>query len=192
MHNFYKMRLLLFSRPVTSSPYNRIPSDKWLPMDTKFQFISETFIILFATIFFSAWNFHFPTEAERIIWRAATIYNLVFCTFGAWYMYLWIRYLLPRHEQRKKLANRTTRTRSIPPQPFRVSLDKFLDNLRNSSPNKDPLLEIPLSFLLSISVLCFLYCICRTYILLEDCIGLRSLPASAYITVEWSEYIPHL
>lgn len=53
-------------------------------------------------------------------------------------------------------------------------------------------LGLPKRFFVPITVMCVLYCLARLYILVEDLMGLRSLPKSAFDTVEWSKYIPHL
>jgi hypothetical protein len=38
----------------------------------------------------------------------------------------------------------------------------------------------------------FLYSICRVYLIVEPIIGLRSLPAAAYQSVAWSNFLPHI
>lgn len=78
------------------------------------------------------------------------------------------------------------------PKPHSKTFANLLGHLRNISPTEDPLLEVPLRLLLSITAFSALYAIARIYVFLEDIIGLRSLAASAYINVDWSQYIPHL
>ena len=36
------------------------------------------------------------------------------------------------------------------------------------------------------------YCVARVYILVEDFVGLRRLPSSAFETVVWTQYLPQL
>jgi hypothetical protein len=43
-----------------------------------------------------------------------------------------------------------------------------------------------------VSILCACYCLSRMYVLVKDFLGLRRLPASAFQTVGWAMYIPHL
>ena len=75
---------------------------------------------------------------------------------------------------------------------WRILVSKFAAKLRNNSPDKDPQLEVSLRFFIPCLILCFLYCLFRAYILIEDIIGLRNLPSSAYDSVDWSRYVPHI
>jgi hypothetical protein len=56
---------------------------------------------------------------------------------------------------------------------------------------KTPALAIPLRVLLPVQVLCAFYCLFRAFILVEDVIGLRGLPASAFETVDWAGWVVH-
>lgn len=71
-------------------------------------------------------------------------------------------------------------------------LNSALDRVRNNSSGKDPLLYIPLKIILPMYVVGFLYCSSRAYILVADVVELRSLPASAYATVDWQKFWPRL
>jgi hypothetical protein len=62
---------------------------------------------------------------------------------------------------------------------------------RNIDPEQDPDLEIPIRALVPITSFCALYCFGRGFILAEDLVGLRLLPASAFETVPWSKYVHH-
>ncbi|ORY04678.1 hypothetical protein BCR34DRAFT_572522 [Clohesyomyces aquaticus] len=64
--------------------------------------------------------------------------------------------------------------------------------LRNTSSDKDPEYTVPLRALLPVTFSGVLYLICRSYLLVEDFVGLRSLPKSAYDMVDWAGMIPHL
>ncbi|KAK3904899.1 hypothetical protein C8A05DRAFT_42099 [Staphylotrichum tortipilum] len=69
---------------------------------------------------------------------------------------------------------------------------RFLSKTHNISPDKDPHLDTPIGFLFGTTVLCAFYVVFRMYILVEDLVGLRSLPSNAYDTVEWLSFIPHI
>ena len=71
-------------------------------------------------------------------------------------------------------------------------LNGVLDCIRNNSVGKDPLLYVPLKIIIPMYLVGFFYCHARTYILIADIIELRSLPASAYATVNWQGFLPHL
>ncbi|CZR44907.1 uncharacterized protein FPRO_14659 [Fusarium proliferatum ET1] len=68
----------------------------------------------------------------------------------------------------------------------------FLSRTYNISQGKDPHLGVQVGFLIVTSFLCASYCVFRLFIFVEDFIGLRALPQSAYQTVEWAEFIPHI
>ncbi len=44
----------------------------------------------------------------------------------------------------------------------------------------------------SLFVLCSLYVVIRVYMIVEVCISLRALPRSAYNSVQWSAFVPHV
>ncbi|KAL2144735.1 hypothetical protein VTI28DRAFT_8581 [Corynascus sepedonium] len=69
---------------------------------------------------------------------------------------------------------------------------RVLTKTYNISPDKDPHLNIPAGFMIGNTVLCLLYLVFRAYILIEDLVGLRSLPSDAYKTVEWLSFLPHV
>ncbi|EGU78258.1 hypothetical protein FOXB_11231 [Fusarium oxysporum f. sp. conglutinans Fo5176] len=68
----------------------------------------------------------------------------------------------------------------------------FLSRSYNISQGNDPHLGVQVGFLIVTSFLCASYCVFRVFIFVEDFIGLRALPQSAYQTVEWAEFIPHI
>ncbi|KAI1070574.1 hypothetical protein LB507_006829 [Fusarium sp. FIESC RH6] len=100
----------------------------------------------------------------------------------------------------KWLKNRKSRTRrsldvghdSLVPQQKKGGIFAFLSRSHNISHEKDPYMGVQVGFIIVTSVLCVFYCVFRVYIFVEDFIGLRSLPLSAYQTVEWMNFIPHI
>jgi hypothetical protein len=180
------LRLPLYSRPITVKPRDRIPSDTWLKPDMLREWFSMFFIFAFAATLMAAWNFHFPTSTERMLWRISSAFNVAFTLFGGGYVWLW-EYVIPKIQKRKVSSRRS------PPVHERHDERRTLgEKLRNISSPFDPELEISLSFLVPISALCGFYCICRMYIFIEDFIRLRNLPPSAFETVDWAKYIPHV
>jgi len=71
-------------------------------------------------------------------------------------------------------------------------LDEILEQLRNNSPDQDPAMYIPLKVWIPTTLLCAIYAISRLYVLIEDVIGLRQLPESAFETVKWASFLPHI
>jgi hypothetical protein len=146
----------------------------------------------FMVIFVAGWNFYFPTYVEKLLWRISSIYFIVYGALGDWYIWFW---------NQSRLKKRKDKITPLPlqEQPCKKKkkaiwdqMNRVADKMRNLSPDKDPELAIPLRIWTFPTLLCALYCFGRAYILIEDFIGLRKLPADAYTTVEWSRYIPHL
>ncbi|KAG8354238.1 hypothetical protein FVEN_g7813 [Fusarium venenatum] len=68
----------------------------------------------------------------------------------------------------------------------------FLKRSHNISHGKDPYMGVQVGFIIVTSLLCIVYCVLRVFIFVEDFIGLRALPPSAYETVEWTKFILHI
>src|SRR5688500_6069977 len=75
---------------------------------------------------------------------------------------------------------------------LQAKLSCIAARIRNNSILKDPSLDVPLKATLSMYLVGLFYCSSRTLIIVLDIIQLRSMPQSAYETVEWSSFIPHI
>ncbi|RAK82213.1 uncharacterized protein BO72DRAFT_444140 [Aspergillus fijiensis CBS 313.89] len=203
------LHLPLVSRPMTARPQNRIISDNFPVTDLRADCIATPVLLLFGSMFLFAWDFHYPTRAERLLWRTASVYNLLFTVVGGLHAGYCDKILLPRaYEERKQRipwiaspspSPRGSQVGNHPPSfspPLKTPSQGFwarvANKIRNIDPTHDPKAELPLRVLIPTSIICALYCVGRTYILVEDFIGLRSLPASAFQTVSWEDYVPHL
>ena len=183
------------TRRIKVRPIDRIPSDNWLPSPMSTALAGGTLIVAYSTLFITAWNLSFPTEIERILWRVASIITLIFGVVGtivAAYCHClllpsWTAPTLPFVGQGERIS-----TSHIKLSSSGIRANKLTAKLRNNSPDGDPALEIPLRMLIPVTILCACYCVSRAYILIADAICLRSLPSSAFKTVEWSQYFPHL
>lgn len=69
---------------------------------------------------------------------------------------------------------------------------RLLSKTLNNSLDQDPALAIPLHSFVFLTPFGATYCIFRLFILAEDLVSLRRLPDSAFITIDWSAYIPHI
>ncbi|KAI2707605.1 hypothetical protein CBS147332_6663 [Penicillium roqueforti] len=181
----HSMRIPLFTRP-TRRPYDRIPSHFIPVVDTQAEIICGPVILLFSSIFLIAWNYHFPTETERLLWRIASVDALAYALVGGLLALYFHRTIfqpdLPYTTAQASFKQKRERHGWI---------GRIAARLRNIDPEQDPNLEIPIRALVPISFLCAIYAIGRGFILTEDLIGLRSLPESAFETVSWSKYVPH-
>lgn len=148
---------------------------------------------------FIAWSFHFPTSIERSLWRLSSCGLLAIFVVG-----MPVIEVLYHDRRIKKMQEKVQKRRKalkdsgLPGEKapwkdrliyrFRVLAMK----IRNNSPEKDPYLDVSLFFALA-GVPCFaMYTVFRVYILVEDVVAFRALPADAYSTVDWWKFIPHV
>ncbi len=195
---------ICFIRPKVP-PRDRIPTINWPKTTIRIELWSGTILLAYNTLFLLAWNFHFATPLEQILWRVASIIAVAFVVVGG--VYVWyLRAILrkrsrdderstpqaqeegEKEEKAKAMVTSLPRHSSSRAHPIKSIANK----LRNNSPDHDPLLTIPLRVWVPVTIVCFLYCVSRAYILIEDAIGLRQLPVSAFETVEWAEFVPHI
>ncbi|KFY36789.1 hypothetical protein V494_04972 [Pseudogymnoascus sp. VKM F-4513 (FW-928)] len=191
VHLLHSLGIPLMSRPITSRPQTRIRGDNFLKTDLDHELFAAVFIAGFSSAFMGAWNFHFPTVVERNLWRCASVYTLAFGVLGSVYVWIWHRWL----PQRQQVCELEMGKAGLSGQPNGVrsnSKMSWTKRIGAVSPDDPPDAPIPLSLLGPCTFLCFFYCLFRIYILVEDVIGLRSLPLSAYDSVRWSDYIPHI
>jgi hypothetical protein len=195
------------SRPITTRPWNRFPSDTWHYADAKLSPLASLVCIGFSFLFTLAWNFHFPTYAEQLLWRICSVYHTAFTIYGGAY------YLIETFGSGKRQKLRNLRQVTAPP-PVRAQDAEAQSNItlhprsknklhrrgklamdwiktwRNISPEQDPNMEVPLRILLPVTVICFLYILCRMFIYFEDFFSLRIQPAGVYMTV--NKFMPFL
>ncbi|KAL8704726.1 MAG: hypothetical protein Q9201_002110 [Fulgogasparrea decipioides] len=179
-------------------PIDRITDSYQRVLPRREQYFLLAITIACFAVFFGAWNDDFPTETERMFWRASCII-LMSLICGCWVFIEFVQASSVFQEQNQRtfpsplasrsglLESRLKKLRQIVKQ-----LDNALNNVRNNSPNNDELLTIPLRILLPLYMFAFSYVVCRMYILIEDVLELRSLPASAYASVAWQRFWPHL
>lgn len=204
----HKLRVNLVARPITRRPWDRIPSDMWLCPARRYTPWASLVLVGFSIIFVLAWNFTFPTEKEKVLWRISSTYHAAFSLYGG--IYYSIEMAKFNSSKDKKPAQPDVELADLLPeqqsdQPdiesqqtaaqrtawMRRRLSRFLERARswrNISGNQDPHMEVPLRVVIPITVTCFAYVICRLYIYLEDLISLRKQPAAVYLTV--NKFLP--
>ncbi|KAJ0124633.1 uncharacterized protein J7T55_005973 [Diaporthe amygdali] len=156
---------------------------------------------------------HISSATKQILWRVATIGNLVSLAGGE-LLTDWVFYILPFIKAKwntkvkgVRIGNQKTRNDSEPQetgpnfndsrkdqkiQARPRSKRSIWDTIRNNSPSNDPHLTVPLKAILPLWGFVVVYSVCRIYIVVADFIELRSLPLSAFETVEWSGLFPHI
>ena len=159
------------------------------------------YVTTYASIFVAAWNMHFPTPVERILWRTSTLATMVMVAVASG---LEACVMLIDLHKRKTRGNEGKRNKGL-------ELDDIESNIvgklatghvveiesETASPSRPPRvhpysLPIPRHTLLVTIPLGAFYCLFRLFILFEDLFSLRQLPASAFQTVDWAQVIPHL
>jgi hypothetical protein len=65
-------------------------------------------------------------------------------------------------------------------------------HLHNNSVDHDPNLTVPLKAIIPVTIFAASYLLARGYIIIEDLVNLRSQPASAFETINWAEFVPHI
>ena len=152
-------------------------------------------------IFVGAWHFSFPTKIETTLWRAASL-TAMLCTllvfiamqgFTSWYPAL--RQKLRSAASQEEDAENNGAAKAAPTTLYGRHKHKTLHAIRSYIKNnlmlKAPSLNAPLGLILVTWVCGIFYCSARLYIVIADCMELRSLPRSAYQDVDWSAFWPH-
>ncbi|MCJ1412948.1 hypothetical protein MMC19_007049 [Ptychographa xylographoides] len=152
------------ARPITTFANTRttLPRDP-TPMVS---FYSITILFAYFAIHFVGWNFQFPSQVEQTLWRAASLSSVVLIIL------YYLGYVIGTFFSRQ-MAN-------------------FI-----FKKNAATLLDLAFLFPRAVQIPVLLpffgsYTIARTYVIVEGFISLRSLPLSAYDSVDWSNYIPHI
>ncbi|KAI0099945.1 hypothetical protein GGR51DRAFT_564588 [Nemania sp. FL0031] len=110
-HWFYYARLthlahfLVVSRPINTRPWNRFPSDQWLPPNIILLPFAALVHLAFNVSFLIPWNFHFPTKAEQWLWRALSLYQLIFAVYGGIYYIIEVSHWQKRISMDKTQGN---------------------------------------------------------------------------------------
>ena len=162
--------------------------------------------VLYCAMFLIPWNFHFPTPTERFLWRLMTGLQMALGCTGALFeqfilAFQWSKNLSTRATFRvsKKSPNGTLPTTNTLSEEKHLEKRSWFQRARsfvnrpiNNCPDKDPAMNVWFHSMVFTTPICAGYVICRWFVLAEDIVGLRSLPPSAFKTVEWWDYLPHL
>ena len=113
-----------------------------------------------------AWNFYFPTETERWIWRGCAIILIVWPP--VWFLTLWLTCFGKNESFNRKVGERWHWWRAHPPKPGRYFVIIFCTTLFVT------------------------YILARMFLILEIFLALRAMPASTYAAINWSSFVPHV
>ena len=155
-------------------PLPRFTNDRLPTIDGSRDSILLVIVVMaYSGLHFIAWDFIFPTQVERIIWRVNCIVMVSTASiFFASEFY---------HNEL-----RTGRWLHGNPRLFSMTppLRRLLSKLEGAK-------LIPSGQNVFILVFAVMYTLARMYIAIECFISLRSLPLRAFDSVKWSNFIPH-
>lgn len=174
---FMKMPVIEPERPI-----QRIPNDRF-PMNA---YGNQEYYLCFATLIFSAvhvagWNFSFPSRTEQILWRVSsmllfgiTVAFWILETVASWKrLGRWKLLYLAIFKRDKMEEFRRARAEKLP------------------EATEPTVLPLPWEFW-TIFPLALLYGFARMFLLVEGFAELRAAPSSAFVSVNWSQYWPHM
>ncbi|RFU24880.1 hypothetical protein B7463_g11462, partial [Scytalidium lignicola] len=193
----------------TSLPHDRIENTVWHDLKARGAFPAFMMLsLLYSAIFLSLWNDHFPTKTEQLLWRIASLSmlgSIVLYFMITGYAWVWYPALQKYFQTRAYFRKSESETKTALEEQVEIAVERSAQGLkarsrlsdiaarlRNNSILKDPSLDVPLKATLPIYVVGFFYCCSRTAIWILDIIQFRSLPSSAYTTVNWGGFFAHL
>jgi hypothetical protein len=187
---------IVFGPP--TRPVNRFENTISLEVEGPMKWVMFAMAAAYTGTFVCGWNYNFPTRTELMLWRAAsgtmcaTLVVYLAITEVAFNLYPRIRKHLTASRNNAHEVECIRTTEAAHKCGYLVSKAKAIAaRIRNNSVSKDPQLTVPLRAILPIYIVGVFYCHARTYVFVGDIIQLRSLPASAYISVDWIGFIPH-
>lgn len=201
----HKLCVPFFTR-LPGRPWARMPSDIWIQPKVAVAVPATVLQIPYSLSFLWAWNFHFASKAEQILWRSSAVFHAVYI----WFITLHYMYYLkkPNAAQTSGSLPRPNFSRPLPTCEFEVEeslqeipaspseekrsrlhrIKRYIAQWRNTTPTQDPDHEMSLRWSCCILALTFLYTLAHVFIGIEDFISLRSQPADIYRTP--GEYFP--
>ena len=190
---FMRMPVIPPERPIQQIPNDRFPTEPYGAQE----YLLCAATLVFTAIHVAGWRFSFPSEIEKILWRVSSLI-LFGITLTFWILETgasWVR--LGRWSRLRKMMLQTV--------PFadRLKMSALIRGgtneaaelrqrrtLTEKSERKVPFPQ-PWEFW-SITLLALVYGMARLYMIVEAFMELRKLQISAYVLVNWSQFIPHV
>ena len=163
----------------------------------------QTLFIIIGGVYFAivvaGFNFSFPTRTEHVLWHAASFaapFSALGGFLGLQVFFKWYPALRRRKGWAPRPSRETQETpkkdNSILRKTLRARFERIIGWMRNNSISKDPALDAPIRAIISTGAFFIFYLSARGYIMLADFIELRSLPKSAYQSLDWSSLAPYV
>lgn len=158
----------------------------------------------YAALFMIKWNSIFPRGTEKLLWRVFCIICMATLfageAFTDWLFYCWPYIKKKWGLGKKNEPFENSSSFSAHDARHEIHLTHVAvhhqavrrwDWLRNPTLAQDSHRALLLRVVLGFRFLSLAFLMGRLYILVEDFMELRSLPSSAYKTVDWEQLIPH-
>jgi len=161
-------------------------------------FVMQAISLLYSGVFVAAWNFYFPSRVELILWRTCSLGTMIIVAIGGMFE---ITLLVLQYSKKEQVVENgdvemiselpLQRSEALKkPPPTRVQV--AIEHARNKTPDQDPEYNVPLRSIMITEPLCAMYTVFRFFILVEDFMSFRAMPASTFQSIDWSTYVPHI
>ncbi|KAK3345851.1 hypothetical protein B0T25DRAFT_265036 [Lasiosphaeria hispida] len=176
---YFGFRTWARERPLTRFTNDRFPTIGAEPHSIALFFINMAYSAIHAL----GWNFDFPSDIERLLWRVSSI-AIIVTTFIFWMCETyqdgvrlgrwkrWWSHVLKRRGTNKSDSELGGNGSSDEEGPTKAG---FI-------PRWEMAIFIPISVV---------YTLARMYVVIECFFALRSLPVAAYQDVDWIQFVPH-
>ena len=187
-------------------PIERIADDYWPEPTLKSLPALFCFHVAYAAILMAGWNLDLPTYTELLLWRIASCIQLG-TIVSAWFtmpmqihdvvlppkLQKMVTYVAKKREQLRGHVNLRggTKERWYGTYPFAAQLKNRAERVRTLI-SDDVNWRASLRLMVVYEITWLVYLFARLYIIVEDVASLRAMPPSAFETVNWALYIPHI
>jgi hypothetical protein len=205
---FIKLPVGPHERPLPRIGDSRLP---WLETLESLYLCLATMV--YASVHLTGWNFKFPSRVEQILWRVS---SLILVSTTALFWVLEAGAILQRYGSDQKLWTRILKKEDKKSDVTVIVIEEALvesratasegeasasepqqqqQQQRDAEKEEEPWAprQLPLVWefwsILPIALIC---ATARAYILVEPLLGLRSMQAGAFDTVDWMAFIPHV
>lgn len=204
---FVKLPVGPHERPLPRIGDSRLP---WLETLESLYLCLAT--VVYASVHLTGWNFKFPSRVEQILWRVSSLI-LVGTTALFWVLEagailqrygsdqkLWAR-MLKREDKKSDVTVTVVEDALVEPRGTAsggepsTSEPQQLQQQRDVEKDEEAWApkQLPLVWeFWSILPIALIYATARAYILVEPLLGLRSMQAGAFDTVDWMAFLPHV
>lgn len=150
------------------------------------------FSLTYCAFFLGAWNFYFPSNTERTIWRTVVVAQCIFTTIVAIFETICFLDVAPQPREVQHLHTTDSVPAASASEKSRINAirEHWNTPCNNELTGNFSFMDVPLRSLLLTTPCCAGYVICRWMIIALDVSTLRLLPASAFRRVDWSPYWP--